>query len=206
VTDLAGWQAVARKRIREHVATTERLLGNPDVVTMIARMAEVISGAVTNGSKVLLFGNGGSAADAQHIAGELVGRYLVDRRPLPAIALGDCGAAVTAIANDYEYADVFSRQISGLGAAGDVAVGISTSGTSPNVIRGMQTARVKGLTTMALTGARPGPLSELSDFCLHLPASDTPRVQECCMVVAHTICELVELTLVDRTRPSLCAE
>jgi D-sedoheptulose 7-phosphate isomerase len=189
------WQRVVRQRIRENIETTERLLHDPACVCLIARMAEAVARAVESGKKVLIFGNGGSAADAQHISAELLGRYLLDRRALPAVALADCSAAVTAIGNDYAYADIFSRQISGLGAPGDVAIGISTSGTSLNVIRGLETARAKGLTTMALTGAREGPLSDLVDFCLKVPAPDTPRIQECYMVVAHTICELVERTL-----------
>jgi D-sedoheptulose 7-phosphate isomerase len=188
-------QHVVRQRITENIETTERLLHDSACVWLIARMAEAVAKAVERGKKVLIFGNGGSAADAQHISAELLGRYLLDRRALPAVALADCSAAVTAIGNDYAYADIFSRQISGLGAPGDVAIGISTSGTSVNVIRGLQTARANGLTTMALTGAREGPLSELADFCLKVPTPDTPRIQECYMVVAHTICELVEQTL-----------
>jgi D-sedoheptulose 7-phosphate isomerase len=189
------WQRVVRQRIRESIETAERLLDDQDLVRLIVRMAHALAAAVADGKKVLVFGNGGSAADAQHITAELLGRYALDRRSLPAVALADSSAAVTAIGNDYDYIDIFSRQISGLGAPGDIAIGISTSGKSPNVIRGIQTARAKGLTTMALTGARDGPLTQGSDYCLMLPASETPRVQECYMVVAHTICELVERTL-----------
>lgn len=190
-----GWHEVVRQRITESIEAKQRLLDDETQLDLIVAMAAALASAVGIGNKVLVFGNGGSAADAQHIAAELLGRYLLERRSLPAVALADCSAAVTAIGNDYGYADVFSRQISGLGVPGDVAIGISTSGTSVNVIRAIETARSKGLTTMALTGAGDSPLKELSDFCLSVPTSDTPRIQECYMVVAHTICELVERTL-----------
>lgn len=158
-------------------------------------MAEVVWESVAAGNKLIIFGNGGSAADAQHLAAEFIGRYRLERPSMPALALADSSAALTAIANDYDYSTVFSRMIEGLGAPGDVALGISTSGQSANVAIGLDTARKRGLTTMAFTGASPGALAPFADFCLSIPASETARVQEGYMVVGHTLCELVEAHL-----------
>jgi D-sedoheptulose 7-phosphate isomerase len=191
-----GWPSLVRKRLTEHVDATRRLLDDDASIELIVSMASALAQALTSGSKVLIFGNGGSAADAQHLASELVGRFLVDRRPLPALALADSGASVTAIGNDYDYQHVFARQVEALGAPGDVAIGLSTSGRSANVIEALRTARSMGLVTMALTGARDSPLAQVSDFCLRMPTSETPRIQECYMVAAHTMCELVEDAIV----------
>lgn len=188
--------SLVRKRLAEHIDTTRLLLDDEVSIELIVAMATAVADAVRTGNKVLIFGNGGSAADAQHLAAELVGRFLLDRRPFPALALADSSAAVTAIGNDYEYQHVFARQVEGLGAPGDVAIGISTSGRSANVIQALRMARSKGLVTMALTGAGQSQLAEVSDFCLRMPTSETPRVQECYMVAAHTMCELVEAAIV----------
>jgi len=162
----------------------------------LARAVDVVAAALAADHKVLLFGNGGSAADAQHIAAELVGRFLGERKALPAIALTTDTSALTAIANDYGYDEVFARQITGVGRPGDVAVGLSTSGNSPNVVRGLEAAREQGLTTVAFTGAGAGKLAALVDVCVQVPSDDTPRVQELCMLLGHTLCELVERELV----------
>ena len=190
-----GWPALVRRRLTEHIDVTRRLLDDDASIDLIVAMATAVTEAVNAGNKVLIFGNGGSAADAQHLATELMGRFLVDRRALPAVAL-DSTAAVTAIGNDFDYPQVFARQVEGLGAPGDVAIGISTSGRSLNVIQALRTARSMGLVTMSLTGAGDSPLGEVSDFCLRVPTAETPRVQECYMVAAHTLCELVEAAIV----------
>ncbi|MDX6548180.1 MAG: D-sedoheptulose 7-phosphate isomerase, partial [Gaiellales bacterium] len=138
------------------------------------------------------FGNGGSAADAQHIATELTGRYLLDRPPLAALALADNTAALTANGNDFGFDEVFARQLRALGRPGDVAVGLSTSGASRNVLAGLTAARESGLATVGITGPRGDAMTVLCDHCIRIPAEQTPQIQEGTMLVLHTICELVE--------------
>lgn len=144
------------------------------------------------GRKVLLFGNGGSATDASHIAAEFVGRYKRDRDPLPALALATDMAALTCIANDYDYTDIFSRQILAHGRKGDVAVAISTSGNSLNVIRGVEAARERGLSTVGWTGETGGKLGEMVEYCFRVPSGVTARIQECHITLGHVLCEFVE--------------
>jgi D-sedoheptulose 7-phosphate isomerase len=158
----------------------------------IARAAEIILEAYRAGGGVLLFGNGGSAADAQHIAGELVGRLLVERRPLRAEALTTDTSVLTALANDYGYEAVFARQIEAKGRPGDVAVALSTSGDSPNVATGLAKAREMSMKTIALTGRGGGRCAEHADVLLDVAAETSPRIQEAHAVIYHTICELVE--------------
>lgn len=159
----------------------------------LERAIELVGAAVGSGHKVLLFGNGGSAADAQHIAAEFVGRFLRERRPLPAIALTTDTSALTAIANDYGYEDVFARQIQALGAAGDVALAISTSGRSPSVLRAVETCRQLGIGTIGLTGGNGGELAGMVDLCLRVSASrESARIQETHILIGHVICELVD--------------
>jgi D-sedoheptulose 7-phosphate isomerase len=159
--------------------------------------ARRISQALGEGRKLLVFGNGGSAADAQHICGELVGRFQKNRRALPAISLSSDTSIVTAWSNDFSFETVFARQIEALGNPGDVALGISTSGNSPNVVRGLETARERGLVTILLTGARPGKACAFSDVVVAAPATATPRIQEIHLVSYHAICEYVEDCLVE---------
>jgi D-sedoheptulose 7-phosphate isomerase len=158
----------------------------------MAVAADALIAAFRGGRKALFFGNGGSAADAQHLAAEFLGRYLIERRPLPALALHTDTSAVTSIANDYGYEHVFSRQIQGLGIAGDVAVGISTSGNSPNILEGLRVAHQMGLYTIGLTGAGGGSMRELVDVLIAAPSSETPRIQECHILVGHALCDAVE--------------
>jgi D-sedoheptulose 7-phosphate isomerase len=183
--------ALVEARIRESAATIEALL-DPSRLAAIAEGARLMADAVSAGGKVLLFGNGGSAADATHIAAELVGRFLVERRALPALSLSDNASAVTAIGNDYGYERIFARQVEALGAPGDVAVGISTSGRSANVLEGLAAARARGLATIGLGGAEPGPLAGAADVCIAVPSTATPRIQEAHALVGHLLCELVE--------------
>lgn len=187
---------LVRRRLSEGAALVQSMLDD-ECVSGIATVAELTTEAYRNGRKVLLFGNGGSAADAVHVAAEFVGRYLVDRPPLPAIALAANLSSVTAIGNDYGYDKVFSRQLQALGAAGDVAIGLTTSGRSVNVAKGLEAANEIGITTVAMTGADPGPVGAAADHCIRIPSADTPRVQEGHMLAAHTICEWVEARLVE---------
>jgi len=160
----------------------------------LVAMADLLVDAFKKGNKVLLFGNGGSAADAQHIACELAGKFYLDRDPLPAIALTTNTSSLTAIGNDYSYEEVFVRQVKALAREGDIAIGISTSGNSPNVLRGIKEAKRFGATTIAFTG-RGGRLKELADYTLSVPSVDTPRIQEVHITAGHIICYLVEQAL-----------
>jgi len=180
--------------IAASAAVLERLRA-PEHVDRVVEAAALMTRALRAGGKLLVFGNGGSAADAQHVVGELLGRYLLDRPAIPAVALADNAAALTAIANDYAFADVFARQVDGLGAAGDVALAISTSGTSPNVLAGVAAARARGMGTIGLTGEGGGALAAAVDVCIAVPAAETPRIQEAHTVVTHLLCELVEREL-----------
>jgi D-sedoheptulose 7-phosphate isomerase len=154
--------------------------------------AEALVAAYRAGHKALFFGNGGSAADSQHLAAEFLGRYLREREPLPAVALNANSSAVTAIGNDYGYDQVFARQLEALGSPGDVAVGISTSGNSPSVVEAVLRARRMGLFTIALTGASGGRLRGLVDVLIAAPSDETPRIQECHILVGHALCDAVE--------------
>ena len=158
-------------------------------------LAELIVAAFRAGRKVIFFGNGGSAADAGHLAAELMGRFAYDRPGLPAICIADSTAAMTAIANDYGYSEVFSRQVLGLGVAGDVVIGLTTSGSSPNVVAALRAAREAGMVPVVLTGRRGGPAFEVAEHALCVPSDVTARVQEACLHLGHTVCELVERTM-----------
>jgi D-sedoheptulose 7-phosphate isomerase len=190
-----NFQDRVRKSMQASIAVKERLLGSADIVSTIAGVSELLIAALQQGNKVLLFGNGGSAADAQHIAAEFVGRFAFDRPAVPALALTVNTSCLTAIGNDYGFEVVFSRQIEALGRAGDVAIGISTSGNSPNVLRAVATARKMGLQTVALTGCTGGKLKDAVDHCICVPSNETPRIQECHILIGHIISELAEQTL-----------
>lgn len=184
-----------RKSIEASIAVKGRLLEDAKLVTTVGRVAEIMVDAFRAGNKVLLFGNGGSAADAQHIAAEFVGRFAFDRPALPALALSVNTSCVTAIGNDYGFDLVFSRQIEALAHRGDVAIGITTSGQSLNVLRAMSTARKMGLHTVGLTGSAGSKLADAVDHCLCAPSNETPRIQECHILIGHIISELVEQTI-----------
>jgi D-sedoheptulose 7-phosphate isomerase len=161
----------------------------------IAQAVEVVVECLRKGGKVLLCGNGGSAAEAQHIAAELVGRFKRERRAFAAIALTTNTSIITAIANDYSFDDVFARQVGALGAAGDVLFAYSTSGTSKNVVRAIQAAKIVGMKAVGFTGAGGGSVASLCDVCIKGPSDDTPTIQECHTAAGHTICRLVEQML-----------
>jgi D-sedoheptulose 7-phosphate isomerase len=178
--------------IRASIAVKETLVQDRELVSMIAKVSELLIDAFRSKNKVILFGNGGSAADAQHIAAEFVGRFAFERAALPALALSVNTSCITAIANDYGYDLVFSRQIEALGQAGDVAIGISTSGNSRNVIQAVSVAKKMGLYTIALCGNDGGKLRNEVDHCICVPSNETPRIQECHILIGHVISELVE--------------
>jgi D-sedoheptulose 7-phosphate isomerase len=161
----------------------------------IAQAGHLFVEALRAGRKLLFFGNGGSAADAQHLAAELVGRYAADRAPLPAIALTTDSSALTAIGNDYGFEQVFARQIRALGRRGDVAIAISTSGRSQNVILGVEAAREAGLATIALIGGDGGKLAPIVDIAIVVPSTTTARIQECHITIGHVLCEYVDREL-----------
>jgi D-sedoheptulose 7-phosphate isomerase len=166
----------------------------------IVEVAQMITRAFRDGRKVLLFGNGGSATDASHIAAEFVGRYQRERTALPAIALGTDLAAITSIANDYDYAEVFARQVHAHGQKGDIAVAISTSGNSSNVLKGVEAARIRGLTTIGWTGGTGGKLAGMVEHPFVVPSTVTARIQESHITLGHVLCELIEDALFEKPR------
>lgn len=178
-----------QKKIEEHIAAARELLGDPGT---ISEVAECAVHALRSGGKILLCGNGGSAADAQHVAAELVGRFALERKAYPAIALTANSSIVTAIGNDYGFERVFARQVEALAQRGDVVVGISTSGNSANIINAMRTAKEKGCKTIGVTGKSGGKLKKESDICFCAASPDTPRIQEVHILFWHIVCELVE--------------
>ena len=190
-------KAVVTQQIRESASLCADLAGQADTIVQIA---EQMAKAFRQGKKVLLFGNGGSAADAEHIACELAGKFTLFRDPLPAIALTTNTSSLTAIGNDFGYEEVFARQVRGLVAKGDVVIGISTSGASANVIRAIKQANQQGALTVAFTGAK-GKLKQTAQHVLSIPSTDTPRIQEAHMVAGHIICCLVEKSLFSGERP-----
>ena len=187
-----------RARVEDSIRTKEAILPQVD---HLAQIAEVIVNAYRQGNKLVLFGNGGSAADAQHIATEMVGRYYLERPALPAEALTVNTSSLTAIGNDYAFERVFARQIEAAGRPGDVAIGISTSGNSANVIQGVLKAREMGLVTVGLSGQDGGRLKDLVDHCVCIPSQDTPRIQEGHILVGHILCEIVERQMFGQAAP-----
>lgn len=184
--------------ILDSIATKQALLEQTSEIDQIAAsMLECYQA----GGKVLIFGNGGSAADAQHIAAELVGRFGFDRPGLPALALTVDTSCLTAIANDYSYDSVFARQVQALGKAGDWVLGISTSGNSKNVVNGLMTAKEMGMTTVGFTGRSGGKMKMVADYCLCVPSNVTARIQESHLLVAHLCCEIVEESLFAHLKP-----
>jgi D-sedoheptulose 7-phosphate isomerase len=182
--------------LAETIALHERLRQGD--VSAVTEAAAAIFEALGQGGRLLTFGNGGSAADAQHVAAEFVGRFLRERPSLSAVALSTDTSVLTSIANDYSFDQVFARQIEALGRHGDVAFGISTSGRSANVIAGFTAARARGLKTIALTGADGGAVGSLVDIHINVPSTSTPRVQEVHRTLLHVICDLVERAFVER--------
>lgn len=181
--------------LRASVNVKEKLLADENLVDTIKVITEKIITAFHNGNKVLFCGNGGSAADAQHLAAEFSGRFYTDRNPLPSEALHCNTSYLTAVANDYGYEFVYSRLLKGMGREGDIIIGLSTSGNSDNIFKAFEQARTMGITTIAFTGDGGGKLKELSDILMNVPSNDTPRIQECHITVGHIICQLAEEAL-----------
>lgn len=178
--------------ITSSIAVKQQLLSDEIIQQSLADAIAVITLAFKNGNKVLFCGNGGSAADAQHLAAEFSGRFYKDRKALPAEALHCNTSYLTAVANDYSYDVIYSRMVEGIGTKGDVLIGLSTSGNSGNIIKAFEVAKSIGITTIGFTGASGGKMKELSDFIFNVPSKDTPRIQESHIMIGHIICELVE--------------
>ncbi|MFN8346734.1 MAG: D-sedoheptulose 7-phosphate isomerase [Spirosomataceae bacterium] len=178
--------------IQASIDTKTRVLSDQHLIDTVAQVAEAMTVAFQNGKKVLFCGNGGSAADAQHLAAEFSGRFYYDRPPLYSEALHVNTSYVTAVGNDYSYDVIYSRMIEAMGKEGDVLVGISTSGNSPNVIKALEAANKLGMITVGMTGETGGKMKEVSKFLLNIPSKDTPRIQECHILLGHILCEIVE--------------
>ena len=166
-----------------------------DNLGKLANVIDVVTAALKAGNKMMIFGNGGSAADAQHIAAEFVNRFIIERPPLPAIALTTDSSVLTSIGNDYDFSEIFAKQIRALGQEGDIAWGISTSGNSPNVLKALETAKKMGLVTLAFTGKDGGAIARMADHVLNVASPSTARIQETHITAGHAICELVDIKL-----------
>lgn len=178
--------------IQSSIDVKQQVLQNEELIQTIQESVAVIVSAFKNGNKVLFCGNGGSAADAQHLAAEFSGRFYYDRKALPAEALHCNTSYITAVGNDYSYDVIYARLLDGMGNSGDVVVGLSTSGNSSNIVKAFEVAQQKGITTIGFTGATGGKMKELSNFLLNVPSTDTPRIQESHILIGHIICQLVE--------------
>jgi len=181
---------IIQKRFKESIEVKNRFL--KENLPRLLDVVKLISHCFEMGNKLFFFGNGGSAADAQHLAAEFVNRYIMDRPPLPAIALTTDASILTSVANDFSFSEVFAKQLKALGKEGDIAVGISTSGTSPNIIKAFEVAKEMGMKTVTLTGNDGGALAKVADYSLIVPSSSTPRIQEVHILIGHILCELVE--------------
>jgi D-sedoheptulose 7-phosphate isomerase len=188
-------QSLAVARIRDCASVMQSLLESSAYLSAVVKVADAMTKCLRSGNKILFFGNGGSAADAQHLAAELSGRFLKERASLSGWALTTNSSVLTAIGNDYSFDDVFARQVQGMGSAGDIAFAISTSGNSPNVLRAANVARERRLVTVGLTGRTGGKLPSAVDYCICIPSDQTPRIQEAHILTGHILCELVEEAL-----------
>ena len=186
--------------LRDSIAVYESMLADRTLVASIVQLSAVASEAVRSGGKIMFAGNGGSAADAQHFAGELVSRFYYDRPAIASLALTTDSSILTAIGNDYHYERIFSRQIEALGRSGDVFVGISTSGRSPNVLGGLAAARRLGLRTVGLTGRSGGDMAALCDIVIRIPSDSTPLIQQGHLLVGHLLCAMIEDAIHPRGR------
>jgi D-sedoheptulose 7-phosphate isomerase len=181
-----------KARLIESANVKIKISENKELLDKILGVSNEIAQALGNGKKILICGNGGSAADAQHIAAELVGKFMKERRALPAIALNTNTSVITAIGNDYSYDDIFARQVEAFGTSGDILIGISTSGNSKNVLKAFEIAKNISIMTVALTGQSGGKMKEMVDICINVPSSLTPRIQEAHITIGHIMCEIAE--------------
>lgn len=193
---MADIEDIIIRIFQESARLTESFIN--DNIAVMVKVVDAVTDTLKCGNKIVLFGNGGSAADAQHIAAEFVNRFLIERPPLPAIALTTDSSVITSIANDYGYNEVFSKQIRAIGRAGDIAWGISTSGSSQNVINGLDAAKKIGMVTVSMTGGNSGEMAQMTDFNLGVASTSTPRIQEIHITIAHAICEMVDYRLFKR--------
>ncbi len=184
--------------IQSSIDTKQQILQDETLISTVEKVVEVITAAFKNGNRVYFVGNGGSAADAQHLAAEFSGRFYTDRKALPAEALHCNTSYLTAVANDYGYDVVYSRMIDGIGEKGDVLIGLSTSGNSVNIIKAFDVAKEKGIATVAFTGITGGQMKSVSDYLINVPSADTPRIQESHITLGHIICQLVEEKVFDK--------
>jgi len=193
------------KRVKEIISASisvkQQILNDEALLQSICDTVNAVTNAFKNGNKVLFCGNGGSAADAQHLAAEFSGRFYKDRKALPAEALHCNTSYLTAVANDYSYDVIYSRLVDGLGLPGDVLIGLSTSGNSGNIVKAFETAKEKQMLTIGFTGESGGKMKELSDYLFNVPSKDTPRIQESHIMIGHIICELVEAKLFNPQTP-----
>lgn len=185
--------------LKESITTKQQLLQSPDLLLIIQNCVSVITNALQAGNKVMLCGNGGSAADAQHLAAEFSGRFYKDREALPAEALHCNSSYLTAVANDYSYEVIYSRLVQGIGKPGDVLIGLSTSGNSKNIVAALSMAQQKNIHTIALTGTNGGNMQPYTNYLINVPSTNTPRIQECHITIGHIICQLVEEKYFEKT-------
>lgn len=188
-------QSVIRQNIQDSIELKSRLLADEKMISIIDSLVDHIVICYQAKGKVLFCGNGGSAADSQHLAAELSGRYYYDRPPLPAEALHVNTSYLTAVANDYSYQEVYARLLRAVGDAGDILIGLSTSGNSGNIVEALKVARDKGMVTVGFTGSGGGKMAQYCDLLIEIPSTDTPRIQECHMLIGHAVCQLVERNL-----------
>ena len=188
------YKDLIEKNIRNSVDVKTRLLENKDLIGLVSEVAKVMVEAYKAGHKTMWAGNGGSAADAQHMAGELVNKFTFDRPGLAALSLSTDTSIITAVGNDYGFDRLFARQVEAQGCAGDVFIGISTSGKSPNLVNALQACRDKGITSVAIVGANSCPMDD-NDYVIHVPSTETPRIQECQTLIGHILCYIVEQEL-----------
>jgi D-sedoheptulose 7-phosphate isomerase len=181
-----------KNQILDSINLKNKILGSEILINTILKSAQLCIAALKTGNKILLAGNGGSAADAQHLAGELVNRFYFNRPGLPAIALNTDSSVITSIANDYGFEMVFARQLKAIGTMNDVFIAISTSGTSPNIINALKTARESGILTIGLTGLNGSEMAKICNSCITIPSVETPRIQEAQILIGHVICSYIE--------------
>jgi D-sedoheptulose 7-phosphate isomerase len=181
-----------RKQIEESLNVKKLLLDDNNIQKLIKQSSDLCCKAIRNGNKILLIGNGGSAADAQHLAGELVNRFGFERPGLSALALTTDSSVITSISNDYDFEQLFSRQVQALGKKGDVLIALSTSGNSKNILKGISEAHKSGITTIGLTGKSGGKMPGICDLCIRVPTDDTPRIQEAHILIGHIMCSMIE--------------
>lgn len=181
-----------KKNLNSSIELKNRLINDENVALQVSSIATELISAFKRGNKVLFCGNGGSAADAQHLAAELSGRYYYDRPPLFAEALHVNGSYLTAVANDYSFEEIYARMIQGVGVKGDVLIALSTSGKSPNIIKAILAAQKQEMIVIGFTGEHGGKMNDMCNYLIKVPSSDTPRIQECHMLIGHTLCEIIE--------------